>query len=354
MIEFRHGLDTLPTYHAEEREWKIKLDANENNDNLPPRVLEKIEHAMRSAAFNRYPDPDARNLRSLIASDFGLQPENILVGNGSSELLEKFCYSFGGSGRRILIPSPSFSMYAIFSKMAESEPVLLPLNEDFSLDADILLEAAEVSTPGLIILCTPNNPSGNVTLIDAIERIAANVSCPVLIDEAYHEFSGGPSAVSLIPKYENVIVAKTFSKAYSLASARVGYIIAHPELLAGVRRSVRPYHINALSLLTAEIVYAMKDEFRPVIAQIISERERISKHLGQRKEIRVFPSDSNFILIKLLGAEKLVSFLESKSIAVRFFGSDAGLENCIRVSVGRPSENDAFLRSVDEYFGGNK
>lgn len=350
MTTFRPGLDILPVYHAEEREWTIKLDANENNDNLPPRVLEKIEHAMRSAAFNRYPDPDARRLRSLIASNYGLQPENILVGNGSSELIEKLCYAFGGSGRRILIPSPSFSMYAIFAKMADSEPVLLPLNDDFSLNIDSLLEAAEKSKPGLIILCTPNNPSGNVTPIDVIERIAANVGCPVLVDEAYHEFCGVSSAISLLPRRRNIIVAKTFSKAYSLASARVGYIIADPELLSSVKKSVRPYHINMLSLLTAEIVYEMKDEFRPVIAQIVDERGRISQKLARRKEIRVFPSESNFILISLSEAGKLVAFLESKSIAVRFFGSEAGLENCIRVSVGRPAENDAFLQAVDEFF----
>ena len=349
-MEYRPGLDILPVYHAEERDWKIKLDANENNDNLPPRVLEKMEHALHSAAFNRYPDPDARRLRSFIASNYGLQPGNVLVGNGSSELLEKLCYAFGGSGRRILIPSPTFSMYAIFSKMADSEPVLLPLNDDFSLDADALLEAAKVSKPGLIILCTPNNPSGNTTPLGVIEKIAANVSCPVLVDEAYHEFSGGPSAVSLIRKYENVIVAKTFSKAYSLASARVGYIIARPELLSAVKRSVRPYHINMLSLLTAEIVYEMKDDFRPVIEQIVRERSRVADQLAQKKEIHVFPSASNFILIKLPEAGKLVAHLEAKSIAVRWFGSDTGLENCIRVSIGRPEENDAFLSAVDDCF----
>ena len=171
-------------------------------------------------------------------------------------------------------------------------------------------------------------------------------ACPVILDEAYYEFYG-QSAMGLVKKYPQLIVARTFSKAYSLAAARVGYIVASAEMVAIIGKVLLPYSVNNLSLATAEAVFAAREEFVPVIAQIISERDRLATALQAITGITVFPSQANFILIRVAGGSAaLTAALAAQEIGVRDFGGAPGLENCIRVSVGTPAENDAFLRVV--------
>ncbi|MEG6586374.1 histidinol-phosphate transaminase [Dendrosporobacter sp. 1207_IL3150] len=348
MSKYRPGLEQLPTYSVEEKEWDIKLDANESNLNLPPLVYERLVNRLSFIDFNRYPDMGMKSLKELIAQNFNLDIDNILIGNGSSEILEKLFYAFGGPGRSIVFPTPSFSMYNIYAKLTESIAIPVELEQDYSLKPDKITAAAKASGAKLIILCTPNNPTGNAMPQQDIENIVASVDCPVVVDEAYFEFHGETSA-GLLKKYPNVIIARTFSKAYSFASARVGYMVADSDIVKMVGKVCMPYHVNSLSLAGAEVIYQMRDEFVPYIKQTIAERKRLEVALKLLPGVIVYPSETNFLLIKLPNAAELNQYLSSKNIGIRDFSNAPSLTDCLRISIGTADENDALLKSIKDY-----
>lgn len=347
-FDYRLGLDKMKTYSVEEKEWDIKLDANESPHNLPPLVRERVMNQLEYLAFNRYPEIGMRDLRAMIAESFNMSIQNVHLGNGSSEIILSLFQIFGGPGRSIVFPVPSFSMYSVYAQASDSLPVPVALNEDYSVPCDKVLEAAKQSDAKLIILCNPNNPTGTVMPAEDIEYIVSRAKCPVLIDEAYIEFYG-ESAVGLMEKYDNVIIARTFSKAYGLAAARVGYVLAPVEVIAMLSRVLMPYHINSLSLATAEILYQMRDEFMPGLEQIVAERKRLAASLEAIPGIKVYPSETNFLLIKTAKSQELAAYLSDKNIGIRDFSTVPGLINCIRLTVGTPLENDDVLKAITAF-----
>ncbi|MDF2634664.1 MAG: Histidinol-phosphate aminotransferase [Pelosinus sp.] len=348
MFDYRPGLEKIKPYSVEEKEWDSKLDANESPNNLPPLVHERVMNQIEYMAFNRYPDIGMLDLRALIAEAFATTVQNVLIGNGSSEILLALCQTFGGLGRSIVFPVPSFSMYGTYAQLTDSQAVPVTLNEDFSLSPEKVVEAAEQSKAKLIILCNPNNPTGTIIPKEDIEYIVSRVQCPVVVDEAYYEFYG-QSAVNLMKKYEHLIIARTLSKAYGLAAIRVGYMLANTEIVSMVDRVMMPYHINALSLITAQVVYQMRDEFMPIIGQIIEERKRLAVSLAAIEDIIVYPSETNFILIKTKKAQQLSAYLSEKNIGIRDFSTAPLLINCIRITVGTPLENDTLCKAIKEF-----
>jgi len=348
IFDYRPGLENMKPYSVEEKEWDIKLDANESPNNLPPLVWERVMNQLEYLAFNRYPDMAVRELRAQIAENFNTNVQNVQVGNGSSEIIMALCQVFGGAGRSIVFPVPSFSMYAVYTQLSDSQPVPVRLNEDFSVSRDKVLAAAEESNAKLIILCNPNNPTGTVMPHEDIEYIVSQAKCPVLVDEAYFEFYG-ESAVDLMAKYENIIIARTFSKAYGLAAARVGYVLGTASIIAMLDRVLMPYHINSLSLATAEILYQMRDEFMPSLEQIVAERIRLAAALEGIAGIKVYPSETNFLLIKTAKSKELGAYLSAKNIGIRDFSVVPGLINCIRLTVGTPLENGNLLKAITAF-----
>ena len=348
MWNYRQGLDQLPTYSVEDKDWDIKLDANENPINLPPLVHERVINRLSFLPFNRYPEMSMLSLREQIASDYNLSVDNILIGSGSSEILLALCHALGGAGHSIVYPTPSFSMYGIYVKMADGLPIPVELEQDYTVNRDKVLQAAEEANTSLIMLCNPNNPTGTIMPAEDIEYIVSRATCPVAVDEAYYEFYG-QSAVNLLNKYPNLIVTRTFSKAYGLASARVGYMLASAELTAAVGKVMMPYHVNALSLATAEVVYQMRDEFQGVISQTVAERSRMATALKNLTDVYVYPSEANFLLIKVDKAKEVAAHLAEKQISIRDFSSTPGLTDCLRVTIGTPIENDAFIKAVKQF-----
>lgn len=348
VFDYRPGLEQIRSYLVEEKEWDIKLDANESPNNLPPLIHERVMNQLDYLAFNRYPDMSVRGLKSQIAENFATTIQNIVIGNGSSEILLALFQTFGGPGRSIVFPVPSFSMYGIYAQLTTSESVPVVLNEDFSVSRDKVLEAARQADAKLIVLCNPNNPTGTIIPSEDIEYIVSKAECPVVVDEAYYEFYG-QSAVELMKKYDNLIVARTLSKAYGLAAIRVGYMLANVGIVSMVSRVIMPYHINALSLITAEVVYQMRDEFLPSIGLIIAERKRLSGVLQTLPGIQVFPSETNFILIRTAKAKELSAYLSEKNIGIRDFSAAPYLTNCIRITVGTPLENDDLCKAIKNF-----
>lgn len=350
-MDIRPQLADLPTYDVSEKDWEIKLNANESNLNLPPLVAERVMNRLQCVAFHRYPVEELDDLKALLAAGFGLAAEQVTVANGSSEILEKLFFAFGGSGRRIVFPTPSFSMYHIYAKLSEAVAAPVELEEDFSLDAEKFIAAVKVHAAKLAVLCTPNNPTGNVVPLVDVAKIAAAIDCPLAVDEAYVEFHGR-SAASLLAAHPNLIVCRTFSKAYGLASARVGYMLASAQITRAVARLCMPYHVNTLSLAVAGVVYQMRDEFVPRIQMTVAERKRVLEALAALPGLTAYPSETNFVLVRCADARALATYLEARGIGVRAFGAPQRLADCLRVTIGTREENDCWLRAVQAFAEG--
>lgn len=353
---YRPGLADMPGYDVVERDWRIKINANECGMNLPPLVLERVISRLDRVAFNRYPNEQADMLREAIAEGYNLNRENVVLGNGSSEIIEKLFVTFGGRGHKIVYPQPSFSMYKIYARAAEAEGVPVDLKPDYTLDVNKFITAVKESEASLAVICNPNNPTGRRFPLKDVEKIAGSISCPLLVDEAYMEFAEaecvGGSAVSLLKKYPHIIVARTFSKAYGLAACRMGYMLAAGDIAGMTGKTMMPYYLNVLSLTVADTVWQMRDEYRHRIIQTIAERNRMAAELKKIAGFTVYPSAANFLLVKYDRAAKLNEYLTEISIGVRSFGSAPRLENTLRFSIGTPAENDQWLLAVQAFARG--
>lgn len=347
---FRDGLQELRPYPATEAGWPVKLDANERALAWPAAVAERVAQKLAGLSLNRYPEITQRGLKEKIAAAVGLTAENVCIGNGSSELLGALCHVFGGRGRRIVYPEPSFSMYPVYCRLADCEPAAVKLKADFSLEPEAVLDAARAGGAALVLLCNPNNPTGQAMAPEQVEYIVANAGCPVVVDEAYQEFYG-QTALAFFGRYDNLIITRTFSKAYGLAGARVGYALASPAVTAGLGKVLLPYHINSLSLAAAEALVELRGEMAGGIAAIAAERDRVAGRLGEIAGIEVFPSVTNFLLLRTGRAAGLTAYLAGRGTGIRDFSAQPGLEGCLRVSIGSVAENDLFLAQVKEYFG---
>ena len=351
-MNYRKDLGEMPSYDGVERDYRIKVNANESTMNLPPLVEERVLNRLGYVAFNRYPNEEYDMLVEQIARNFLVAKNQVLLGGGSSEIIEKVFYAFGGAGKKVVYPQPSFSMYKIYAKAAESEGVPFDLDKNFDLDVDAFIKKVRAVNADLAVVCNPNNPTGNALTVAQIEEIAKNIDCAFLLDEAYVEFYGH-SAFGLIKKYPNLIVARTFSKAYGLAAARVGYMLAQEDVTRMINKAFMPYHMNVLSLAAADIVYQMRDEFVPRIQMTIAERQRIFEQLKKLRGVEVFPSQTNFILIRLERSAALNEYLESLDIGIRFFSPNAaGLKNCLRISIGTRIENDEVFAAIKNFVEG--
>ena len=349
MLNYRNELENMPSYDGVEKSYRVKVNANESTLGLPPLVEERVLNRLALLAFNRYPNAEDYSLVEQIARNFSVDESQVLLGGGSSEIIEKVFHAFGGAGRKIVYPQPSFSMYKIYAKAAEADGVPFDLDERFDLNVDAFIVKIREVGASLAVVCNPNNPTGNALTPAQVEKIAASIDCAFLLDEAYVEFYGR-SAVNLVKRYPNLIVARTFSKAYGMAGARVGYMIAQPGVTRMINKCFMPYHMNVLSLVAADIVYQMRDEFVPRLQMIIAERQRMSEQLKTLSGVEVFPSETNFILIRLGKAQELKDYLESLDIGIRYFSPSAfGLKDCLRISIGTRPENDEVFAAMKSF-----
>ncbi|WP_196593060.1 histidinol-phosphate transaminase [Pectinatus sottacetonis] len=348
MLKYRAGIKKLPEYNVNEHDWKIKLDANECNMNLPPLVEERVMGRISRLAFNRYPALEVQSLIEQLASGYNVMEDNITIANGSSEILEKLFFSFGGRNHRIVYPQPSFSMYKIYTELSNSVGIPFDLAEDYTLDSQKFVNTVNENKAHLAIICAPNNPTGTHIPLEDIEYIAKNIDCAFVVDEAYIEFDG-ESAVKFCARYPHMMVARTFSKAFGLAGARVGYLIADSRITKVIGKVFMPYHVNSMSAATADIVYQMKVEYEPRIAMMQTERSRIENELNKLDGLKVYPSRTNFVLFKYDKADALNEYLNGRGIAVRNFGNAPRLDNCIRMTAGLREENDICMNIIRNF-----
>jgi histidinol-phosphate aminotransferase len=325
------NIRSLKAYKAEEIPCKVKLDANESP--YGSRVL-------KSVMTNRYPDPEASALRKIAAREYKVKPENLLHGNGSDELIYNLIATFGGP---VLYPVPTFSMYGIISQALGEERIEIELDKKFDLDADGFLRTIKKRKPKLIFLSSPNNPTGNCFSSSRIMKIIKESKGLVVVDEAYQPFSEKNQFLPLLRKYKKLIVLRTLSK-IGLAGLRVGFMAADPEIVNEVNKVRLPFNLNSLSQTVALEALKNKKQMNSGIRSIISERKKLLKEMKKVSGVTAYPSDANFILFKVQNGDKIYNDLLKKGILIR--NMKGIFEGCLRVTVGTPKENTAFLKAL--------
>ena len=350
-LPLRDDLRGLTPYGAPQLDVPILLNVNENTHGLPEHVRRAIVSEVEKtvAGLNRYPDREFTRLRENLAKylGHGLTPENIWAGNGSNEVLQQILQAFGGPGRTAMSFPPTYSMYPLLASGTGTAYVTGTREADYSLTPESTAEQIRAHAPNIIILCTPNNPTGTALGLDVIEaayEAGAASNAIVVVDEAYAEFShaGTPSALQLLPGRERLIVSRTMSKAFALAGARIGYLAAAPQIADALRLVRLPYHLSAITQATANAALTHADALLSNVEEIKAQRDRIVRELT-RLGLTPAPSDANFVLFGGLENPRAVwEGLLKAGVLVR----DIGISGHLRVTAGTEAETDAFLAAL--------
>ncbi len=353
-LPLRDNLRGRKPYGAPQLEVPVALNVNENTHPLSEGVLTDIVSRVASALLriNRYPDREFHSLREALAKYLGnnLQIENIWAANGSNEVLQQIFMAFGGPGRKALSFRPTYSMYSLLAQSTDTQYLEVDRHERYELDADLVTAAINETNPDIVIICSPNNPTGTPVSLELIEAAYAATYGILVIDEAYAEFAlNRESAISLLPGRERLIVSRTMSKAFAFAGARLGYLAADPAICDAMRLVRLPYHLSGLTQAAAEGALAHSRELLNAVDEIREQRDRIYVEL-QDLGLDPFRSDSNFVLFGGLDdSQAAFEFLLAKGILVR----DVGIAGTLRVTAGTESETTAFLEAMGEYLAAN-
>jgi histidinol-phosphate aminotransferase len=348
---FSPHIEGLETY--EPPDWEVlperlfRLDANENPFGPSPRVAEALA---RFDGYGLY--PDYRALTEAVAEYAGTQPETIVLGNGGDEIIDLAVRLFVAPGEGTIVCPPAFGMYTVSTQAHRGRVLSVPRGDDFSLDVEGIEALLGAGAPGvrpkLLFVTSPGNPDGGAVPVETISRLL-QLPLAVVVDEAYIEF-GGESAVPLLAGHPNLIVLRTFSKWAGMAGLRLGYAAAAPEVTTAMHRLRPPYNVNAAAVVAA--LAAMDDlpQIKATIDCLVAERERLQAALAALPGLQPLPSQANFLFCRLTGrsGRELADALAREGILVRSF-SDPGLADAVRITVGRPDQNDALLAALQSF-----
>lgn len=330
--------DLVP-YHAEHITEGVKLDANENAYGLPVLLKEKL----MALPVHRYPDTDNSNLVQKLADVYEVMPENVVCGVGSDQLIDCLLRGALEEGDKVLCPDPSFSMYKLSTQINGGSYEPVPLTEDFCYDVESFISAIQTHHPKVTFVCNPNNPTGCILSLKEVERIVVASKGIVVVDEAYMEFAERTtlSAVALVKKYQNLIVFKTFSKAYALAGARIGYGIGSKAVIELINMIKPPYNVNVFSAEAALLVLENRGLFEETIDKLKKQRDALYEGL-LNLGIKVYPSHANFLWVE--SEQDLEKQLKTEAIYIRKMAYKGS--NYYRITVGTEGENRALLDAL--------
>jgi len=334
-------------YSLEQNSNVIKLNQNESPYDIPRDIKERVLKKIASMPWNRYPDLEHTSIRLSGAELFNIDADCVFPSKGSNEILSTLFYSLSGMGKNIVITEPSYSMYSVIAKRLGIMVTALPLGKNFIIPLERIKLFARKRETGLVVLCSPNNPTGNTISENDLVDILSSADCYIAVDEAYAEFSN-QNFIPLLEKFPNLIIIRTMSKAHSCAALRVGWIIADPGFIKIIKRSFLPYHMDAFSeRIIPEIIQSTF--IKSNIEKIMQERNLLFNQLSHLKGIKTYPSEANFILIEPeMDANMLFDQLLKKGFLVRNVSSYNGLNNHLRISVGRPDENSRLLSALEQ------
>jgi histidinol-phosphate aminotransferase len=340
-----------PGYHSPQVDVDVRLNTNESPLPPPAEFTEELVAEIAGIQWHRYPDRGASALRAAIADHHGVDAPMVLAANGSNEVLQTVLLAYGGAGRAALTFEPTYAMHGQIARTTGTAVIEGDRRDDFGIDVDLLHRLVAEHQPAVIFLCSPNNPTGTVdppeTVLAALDA-ADGYGGLVVVDEAYGQFAPR-SAIELVHDDRSLVVTRTYSKTWALAAARLGYLIGPSWLVSELEKVVLPYHLDTMSQAAGRVALRFEQAMQRRIAQLVEERGRLVAGLTQL-ELDVFPSDANFVLVRprKLSGDQVWNALLDASVLVRNCSSWPRLDNCLRITVGAPAENDRLLAALQE------
>jgi histidinol-phosphate aminotransferase len=345
----RDDLRALEGYHSAQVEVAVRLNTNESPYPPPPEFMAAWIGALEAGEYHRYPDRDAGELRAALAELLGQPAARVFPANGSNEVLQTILLTYAGAGRSALVFEPTYALHAHLARITATTVVEGERDESLAIDLESARALIERHRPAVVFVCSPNNPTGTVETRSVVSGLLDLVSAYgglLVVDEAYGEFAAW-SAIDLVDDSVPLVVARTYSKVWSLAAVRLGFAVAPEWLVAELDKVVLPYHLSLPTQLAGRVALDYRVEMEKRVASLVEERGRLFAALAGIAGITVFPSGANFLLFRVHGDGRAVwKALLAQGVLVRDFSRWPRLDECLRVTVGTPSENDAFLAAL--------
>ena len=351
MIRPRDDVALMPGYHSPQVDVKVRLNTNEAPEPPPEAWRRAYAEAIASVEWHRYPDRAAGALRAALADLHGVEPSQVFAANGSNEVLQTVLLTYGGAGRRAAVWEPTYALHSHIARLTGTAVVEGERAADLSTDLAEVRRVYAEHAPQIAFLCSPNNPTGMVddeaTVRATLDLAIANDGL-LVVDEAYGQFAPW-SAVGLVAEDVPLVVTRTFSKTWSMAAARLGYLVGPAEVVDQLQRVVLPYHLDTAKQLAGTIALGFQGDMQGRVAHLVEERGRLTDRLAELP-VDVWPSGANFVLFRPRRADggEVWQALLDRSILVRDFSTVPRLEGCLRVTVGTPDEDDAFIDALRE------
>ncbi|MEE9417670.1 MAG: histidinol-phosphate transaminase [Acidimicrobiales bacterium] len=350
--QLRDDLSSLDGYHSPQLDVDVRLNTNEAPGPPPAGFSAAVAQAVRSLTWNRYPDRSASRLRSKLAERYGLEMGNLFAANGSNEIIQSVLLAFGGHGRSIAVFEPTYTMHSQIARSTGTGVISAQRAADFSLDIAEVERVISQHRPAVIFLCSPNNPTGIVDPPGTVSRVLSLVESYgglLFVDEAYGQFAA-QSAIDLVSEERSLVVSRTFSKTWSMAAARLGYLVGPSWLIESLELVVLPYHLDSITQIAGEIALDYADEMAARVAHLVEERGRLTTAMTDLP-LQLWPSGANFVLFRpsadaRVDGAMLWQQLVEHSILVRNCSSWDRLDGCLRVTVGTREEDDQFLAAL--------
>jgi histidinol-phosphate aminotransferase len=348
----RSDLEALVGYHSAQVDVEVRLNTNESPLPPPDGWLDELAEAVRRTSFNRYPDREATELRRALAASHGVGVDEVFCANGSNEVLQCLLLAYGGPGRTAALFEPTYTLHRHIARITGTAVAVGARRDDFALDLAVVAETVSTAEPVITFLCSPNNPTGRADSPAEINAVADMVGGLLVVDEAYGHFA--PSSALELRRLDpagtrHIVVVRTFSKTWSMAGARLGYLVADPQVVAACELVALPYHLDAAKQAAGRLALRYVDEMEQRVAAIREERGRIAAAFVDLP-VETWASDANFLLFRptTKSASEVWSDLVASSVLVRDCSTWPGLTGCLRVTVGLPEENDRFLAALTE------
>lgn len=348
MIEPRDDVSLMEGYHSPQVDVKVRLNTNEAPEPPPPAFTERLAEEVRNVEWHRYPDRAAGALRAGIAALHGVEPENVFAANGSNEVLQTLCLTYGGAGRSVAVFEPTYALHSHIARITGTGVAEGERAEDFRLDLDEVERVLRRSSPAITFLCSPNNPTGVVETEETVRAVLDLAPGLVVVDEAYGQFAPW-SALSLVDEDRPLVVTRTYSKTWSMAAARLGYLVGPSRIVQQLEKVVLPYHLDVVKQIAGRLALDYRAEMDARVASLVEERGRLVTRLADLP-LDVWPSGANFVLVRprSTDGDALWHELLDRSVLVRNCTSWPRLDGCLRITVGTPDEDDALLAALTE------
>jgi histidinol-phosphate aminotransferase len=326
----------------------VRLNTNESPVAPPAAFVAALQAEVANVEWHRYPDRRAWELRARIGELHGVGPEQVFAANGSNEVLQTVCLTYGGAGRTAAVFEPTYALHSHISRLTGTTVVTGDRTDDFALDVAEVDRVLAAARPDITFLCSPNNPTGLVEEPDLVRHVVATAPGLVVVDEAYGQFAPW-SALELLGDDVPLVVTRTFSKTWSMAAARLGYLVGPAWLVAELEKVVLPYHLDALKQAAGRLALDYRPEMEARVASLVEERGRLMAALSDL-DVDVWPSGANFVLFRprQRAGNDVWQALVDRSVLIRNCASWPGLEGCLRVTLGTPAEDDRFLEALQE------